>query len=97
MNQTFKNFWAHRRQNGFVFVEIALIAVLSFYFIDYFMVTYYDRYLCRPATQFETEHLLVGQVGILNDAGHWNEVRDRNLVIPVDLDTTKMNPALADE
>ena len=29
-----KNFWAHRRQNGFVFAEIALIAVLSFYLID---------------------------------------------------------------
>ena len=30
MKQTFKNFWAHRRQNGFVLVEIALATLLSF-------------------------------------------------------------------
>ena len=61
---TFKNFWAHRRQNGFVFAEITLIAVLSFYFIDHITVTTYDRYFCRPAGDFEREHLVVGQVGL---------------------------------
>jgi hypothetical protein len=59
-----KNLWSHRRQNGWVFAEIILITVLSFYFIDHFVVTTYDRYFCRPAGEFEKEHLLVGQTGI---------------------------------
>ncbi|MBO4802350.1 MAG: FtsX-like permease family protein [Bacteroidaceae bacterium] len=58
-----KNLWAHRRQNGWIFAEIALITILSFYFIDHFTVTTYDRYFCRPAGEFEQEHLVVGQVG----------------------------------
>ena len=29
-----KNLWNHKKQNGFIFAEIALIAVLSFYLID---------------------------------------------------------------
>ena len=58
----FKTLWAHRKQNGFVFAEIILITVLSFYFIDHFVVTTYDIYFCRPAGDFEREHLLVGQV-----------------------------------
>ena len=48
MNQTIKNFWANRRQNAWIVVEIALVAVLSFYFLDYFVVSYYDTHLCRP-------------------------------------------------
>ena len=56
-----KNFWAHRRQNGFVFVEIALIAVLSFYLIDHITVWAYGRYFCQASGEFEKEHLLVGQ------------------------------------
>jgi hypothetical protein len=74
MNQTFKlptlslrfakNFWAHRKQNGWIVVEIALVAILSFYFLDYFVVTTYDTYFCRPAGDFERDHLLVGQVGV---------------------------------
>ena len=59
-----KNLWSHRRQNGWVFAEIILITVLSFYFIDHFVVTTYDIYFCRPAGEFEKEHLLVGQTGI---------------------------------
>ena len=55
--------WSHRRQNGWVFAEIILITVLSFYFIDHFVVTTYDRYFCRPAGEFEREHLLVAQTG----------------------------------
>lgn len=97
MNQTLKNFWAHRRQNGFVFAEIALIAVLSFYFIDYFVVTSYDRYICRPATQFETEHLLVGRVGILNEAGTRAEVRRLDVwTTPAETDTARLNFAERD-
>ena len=57
----FKNFWAHRRQNGFVFVEIALIAVLSFYLIDSITVWAYGSYFCHAAGEFEKDHLVVGQ------------------------------------
>ena len=39
MNQTIKNFWANRRQNAWIVVEIALVAILSFYFLDYFVVS----------------------------------------------------------
>ena len=60
-----KNFWAHRRQNGFVFVEIALIAILSFYLIDNITVWAYGRYFCQAAGEFEKEHLLVGQTARL--------------------------------
>lgn len=67
MNQTIKNFWAHRRQNGFVLIEIALVAMLSFYCLDNFVVTAYDTYLCQPAGDFEKKHLLVGQVGFTNN------------------------------
>ena len=56
-----KNFWAHRRQNGFVFVEIALIAVLSFYLLDHIVVWTYGNYFCHAAGEFEKEHLLIGQ------------------------------------
>lgn len=60
-----KNFWAHRRQNGFVFVEIALITVLSFYLIDHITVWIYSRYFCHADGEFEKEHLLVGQTARL--------------------------------
>ena len=63
-----KNLWSHRRQNGWVFAEIILITVLSFYFIDHFTVTTYDRYFCRPAGDFEKEHLLVGQTGVVQNS-----------------------------
>ena len=43
MTQIIKNLWAHRRQNGFIFVEIALIAVLSFYLIDSITVWVYGN------------------------------------------------------
>ena len=58
-----KNFWAHRRQNGFVFAEIALIAVLSFYLIDNITVWTYSNYFCHADGEFEKEHLLVGKTG----------------------------------
>lgn len=57
-----KTLWAHRKQNGFVFAEIILITALSIYFIDYLVVTNHDRYLCRPAGDFEREHLLIGKI-----------------------------------
>ena len=63
MDQMFKNLWAHRRQNSFVFAEIALIAVLSFYLIDHITVWTYGKYICRADGEFEKEHLLVAQTG----------------------------------
>ena len=75
--------WSHRRQNGWVFAEIILITVLSFYFIDHFVVTTYDTYFCRPAGEFEKEHLLVGQTGLTpsplplkGEDGHLPEAED---------------------
>ena len=62
---TIKNFRAHRRQDGFVLVEIALVALLSFFFLDNFVVIAYDTYFCRPAGEFEREHLLVGTIGTI--------------------------------
>ena len=62
MKQTFKYFWAHRKQNGFVLVEIALVAILSFYSLDYMVVSIYDTYLCKPAGEVEKEHLLVATI-----------------------------------
>ena len=67
MNQTIKNFWANRRQNAWIVVEIALVAVLSFYFLDYFVVSYYDTHLCRPDGDFERDHLVIGQVGMSSE------------------------------
>ena len=58
-----KNFWNHKKQNGFVFVEIALIAVLSFYLLDNIVVWTYGNYFCHADGEFEKEHLLVGQTG----------------------------------
>ena len=57
----FKTLWAHRKQNGFVFAEIILITVLSFYFIDHIIVSAYGNYFCRPVGDFERDHLLVAQ------------------------------------
>ena len=68
MNQTIKNFWANRRQNAWIVVEITLVTILSFYFLDYFVVAYYDTHLCRPADDFERDHLVVGQVGVSHEA-----------------------------
>ena len=58
-----KNLWNHKKQNGFVFVEIVLIAVLSFYLIDHITVWAYGNYFCRADGEFEKEHLLVAQTG----------------------------------
>ena len=59
--------WAHRRQNGFIFAEIALIAVLSFYLIDSITVWAYGTYFCRADGEFEKEHLLIAQTGQIAD------------------------------
>jgi hypothetical protein len=91
MNQTIKNFWAHRRQNAWIIIEIALVAVLSFHFLDGFVVTAYDTYLCRPAGDFERDHLLVGVVGFYNHA----KPIEHPVVLPngfTETDTTRLSP-----
>ena len=65
---TLKSFWAHRKQNGWLLVEIALVAVLSFYFIDHCVVVGYDTYICRASGDFEKKHLVTGFVGNLPGA-----------------------------
>ena len=79
MNQTIKNFWANRRQNAWIVVEITLVTILSFYFLDYFVVAYYDTHLCRPADDFERDHLVVGQVGVSNQAASPDSIGEVSL------------------
>ena len=59
---TLKNFWAHRGQNAFIFVEILLTATLSFFALDAIVVETYNIYIARASGEFEKEHLLVGEV-----------------------------------
>ncbi len=79
MNQTIKNFWANRRQNAWIVVEITLVTILSFYFLDYFVVAYYDTHLCRPADDFERDHLVVGQVGVSSQAASPDSIGEVSL------------------
>ncbi len=82
----FKNFWAHRRQNGFVFVEIALIAVLSFYLIDSITVWAYGTYFCHAAGEFEKEHLVVGRtarITAINGDSIKADNTEQNLLAPL--------------
>jgi hypothetical protein len=58
-----KTLWAHRKQNGFVFAEIALIAILSFWLLDQLTLQTYSQFFCRADGEFEKEHLVVGLVG----------------------------------
>ena len=62
MKQTIKNFWAHRKQNGWLIAEIAFISLFSFFFIDHILMIGYNTYVCRADGEFEREHLLVGSV-----------------------------------
>ena len=83
-----KNFWAHRRQNGFVFVEIALIAVLSFYLIDTITVWAYGTYFCHADGEFEKEHLLIGQTGRITPLTDENATAEAEAYV----DTTRLKP-----
>ena len=65
MRLILKNLWAHRKQNGWIFAEIAIITVLSWFMVDYIVVTNYGNYFCNPAGDFEKDHLCVGQFGEL--------------------------------
>ena len=82
-----KNFWAHRKQNGFVFVEIALIAVLSFYLIDHITLYTYSTYFCHADGEFEKEHLLVAQTARKSDMNAEPILEEAT----EDADTTRQN------
>lgn len=84
MKQTFKNFWAHRRQNGFVLVEIALATLLSFFYLDYYIVGFYDTHMCWPATEYEHDHLVMGQTARL--------AKHEPVDLGSDIDTTHLYP-----
>ena len=70
---TLKNFWAHRKQNGWLIVELALICFLSYFFIDNAVVVGYNTYICRADGEFEKEHLLVGQIGFCGQSDQSDE------------------------
>ena len=52
-----KNLWNNRKQNGWIFAEIALITALSWFMVDYLVVTLYSTHFCFPAGEFEKNHL----------------------------------------
>ena len=60
-----KSLWTQKKQNGWIFVEIAIISCLSWCMVDYLVTRLYATYFCIPAGEFEKEHLCVGQFGII--------------------------------
>ncbi len=65
MNIIFKSLWAHKKQNGWIFAEIAIISCLSWFMVDYLVTSTYATYFCIPAGEFEKDHLCVGQFDIV--------------------------------
>lgn len=61
----FKSLWAHKKQNGWIFAEIAIISCLSWFMVDYLVTSTYATYFCIPAGEFEKDHLCVGQFDIV--------------------------------
>ena len=72
MRLILKNLWAHRKQNGWIFAEIAIITVLSWFMVDYLVINNYGYYFCTPAGEFEKDHLCVGQFGVLREEEELN-------------------------
>ena len=60
-----KSLWTHKKQNGWIFAEIAIIACLGWFIVDFLVVTFYATHLCTPAGEFEKDHLCVGQMGVI--------------------------------
>ena len=60
-----KNLWNHRKQNGWIFAEIAIITGLSWFIVDFLVVSFYATHLCIPDGEFEKDHLCVGQMGVV--------------------------------
>ena len=61
----FKSLWAHKKQNGWIIAEIAIITCLSWFIVDYLVTCFYATHFCIPAGEFEKDHLCVGQLGIV--------------------------------
>ena len=60
-----KSLWTHKKQNGWIFAEIAIITCLSWFMVDFMVTKLYAIHFCVPAGEFEKEHLCVGQFGIV--------------------------------
>lgn len=60
-----KSLWTRKKQNGWIFAEIAIISCLSWFIVDFLTVTFYATHFCIPAGEFEKDHLCVGQLGIV--------------------------------
>ena len=60
-----KSLWTHKKQNGWIFAEIAIITCLSWFMIDFMVTNIYATYCCIPAGEFEKDHLCVGQFGVV--------------------------------
>ena len=60
-----KNLWTHKKQNGWILAEIAIITCLSWFIVDFVVTSFYATHFCIPAGEFEKDHLCVGQMGIV--------------------------------
>ena len=60
-----KSLWTHKKQNGWIFAEIAIISALSWFIVDFMVTTFYATHFCIPAGEFEKDHLCVGQMGVV--------------------------------
>ncbi|MBQ7605804.1 MAG: ABC transporter permease [Firmicutes bacterium] len=67
MSMIFKSLWAHRKQNSGLFAEIAIIACLGWFLVDFVTTSFYAVHLCRPAGEVEKDHLCVGQMAIIRN------------------------------
>ena len=76
MKLILKSLWAHRKQNGWIFAEIAIITLLSWFMVDFLVVNNYGTYFCNPAGDFEKEHLCVGQFRVLREEAEKTEAED---------------------
>lgn len=73
-----------RKQNGFIFAEIAIISILSFYFIDHFTVLTYNMYGCHFDGEFERDHLIVAEAVEMgtDTSATLNTLRDQIQALP---------------
>ena len=74
----------NRKQNGFIFAEIAIISILSFFFIDHFTVLTYNVYGCRHDGEFERDHLIVAEAEEMgtDTSATLNTLRDQIEALP---------------
>ena len=61
-----KNFWSHRRHNGFIFAEIVIITFLSFWVVDFAVIKTYNIHICHADGDIDKKHLVYGYVGYDN-------------------------------